>query len=176
MDFNFTSHLSDDVISINALKKQDFEALFKVASDKLLWAGHPKKDRYKRDVFEEWFKDALSSKTALLITEKGTVKAIGSSRYYELDEEKKEVAIGYTFIGTAYWGGKTNERVKALMINHAFETVNKVWFHVDPSNIRSQKAVLKLGASYSHIEKLKNPNDDEDYYCYELNKEEWMDS
>jgi RimJ/RimL family protein N-acetyltransferase len=170
MNFNVTPNLSDEIICINALEENDFEALFEIASDKLLWAAHPKKDRYKRDVFEKWFKDALSSKTALLITEKNTGKAIGSSRYYELDEEKKEVAIGYTFIGTAYWGGEINGRVKALMINHAFETFDKVWFHVDPSNIRSQKAVLKLGASYSHIEKLKNPNDNEDYYCYELNK------
>lgn len=173
MNFNLVPQLSDDVISIESLKEQDFEILYEVASDKLLWAGHPKKDRYKRDVFEEWFESALSAKTALLITEKNTGKAIGSSRYYELDEDKKEVSIGYTFIGTAYWGGEINGRVKALMINHAFETVDKVRFHVDPSNIRSQKAVMKLGASYSHVEKLQNINDDEEYYCYELTKEEW---
>ncbi len=86
------------------------------------------------------------------------------------------MAIGYTFIGRAYWGGDINGRVKSLMLNHAFESVDKVWFHVDPSNIRSQKAVMKLGASYSHSEKLKNHNDDdddEDYYCYELSKEDW---
>ncbi len=85
MTFNYIPNLCDDVLSIEVLKEQDFERLFKTASDKLLWAGHPKKDRYKRDVFEEWFDAALLSKVALLITEKSTGKAIGSSRYYELN-------------------------------------------------------------------------------------------
>ena len=99
MNFNFTPTLSDGTVSISQLEDNDFDALYKIASDKLLWAGHPKKDRYKREVFEQWFENAIASHHALKIYEEKTGLIIGSSRYYEYDAQKKEVAIGYTFIG-----------------------------------------------------------------------------
>ncbi len=171
MAFDFIPDLSDGVISISLLNKNDFELLYEVASDKLLWAGHPSKNRYKRNIFKQWFDDALSSNHALKISETKTGKIVGSSRYYEYDSEKKEVAIGYTFIGRAYWGGETNKRVKKMMIDHAFETVNKIWLHADPTNIRSQKAIKKLGASFTHIERKILSNGVEEYYCYEISKQ-----
>ncbi len=174
MNFNHTPSLSDQVVAINLLKKSDFEPLFEVASDKLLWAGHPSKNRYQRTIFEQWFKDALSSENAFIITEAHTGKVIGSSRYYEYDSHKKEIAIGYTFIGRDYWGGKTNKRVKKLMIDHAFKSVDKVWLHADPSNIRSQKAIKKLGALFTHIERKElGSGGVEEYYCYEILKSQY---
>ena len=175
MNFNFTPTLSDGTVSISQLEDNDFDALYKIASDKLLWAGHPKKDRYKREVFEQWFKDAITSRHALKIYEEKTGLMIGSSRYYEYDAQKKEIAIGYTFIGRAYWGGETNKRVKTLMINHAFKSVNTIWLHADPSNIRSQKAIKKLGSTYSHLENKKLGNGEvEQYYCYQITKSLWL--
>ena len=170
MKFNFTPILSDEIVSIRLLTKSDFEPLFEVASDKLLWAGHPRKNRYKRPIFEQWFKDALSSKHALRITDANTEKPIGSSRYYEYDSFKNEIAIGYTFIGRSYWGGEVNKRVKKLMLDHAFKSVNRVWLHADPSNIRSQKAIKKLGAVFTHVERKEKSNGVEEYYCYEMTK------
>ncbi len=170
MCFDFTPILSDRVVSIDQLEPADLEPLFTIASDKNLWAGHPKKDRYQRPVFEQWFEEAIASNHALKIFETKTGAMIGSSRYYEYDALNKEIAIGYTFIGTAYWGGEINKRVKNLMLNHAFKTVDKVWLHVDPSNIRSQKAVLKLGATFTHLEEKEG----EAYECYEIPKQVWL--
>ncbi|MEO8761064.1 MAG: GNAT family N-acetyltransferase [Bacteroidia bacterium] len=55
------------------------------------------------------------------------------------------MAIGYTFIDRNYWGKNYNKALKSLMINHAFSFVNYVLFHVGANNLRSQKAMGKIG-------------------------------
>jgi RimJ/RimL family protein N-acetyltransferase len=73
---------------------------------------------------------------------------IGTSRYYDLDEANREVAIGYTFLSRAFWGGAANREMKRLMLEHAFGWAEAVWFHVGPQNFRSRRAVEKLGARF----------------------------
>jgi len=173
MNFNFKPNLNDEVIQMMPINEHDFEVLYAVASDKELWAGHPSKNRYERNVFKTWFQDALKSKQALKIVEMQSNIVIGSSRYYEFDDINKEIAIGYTFISRKHWGGETNKRIKTLMLNHAFQSVEKVWFHIGSSNFRSQKAIAKIGAKYSHQEKKETLNSTENYFCYSIEKEVW---
>ena len=124
---------------LRPLQTDDFEALYQAASDPLIWAGHPSSQRYQRPVFEQWFEDASQSQGALVIIERESGYIIGTSRYYEYDEHQREVAIGFTFLIRAHWGGVTNAELKKLMLDHAFQWVDRVWFHVSPANIRSQK-------------------------------------
>ncbi|HXU27610.1 MAG TPA: GNAT family N-acetyltransferase, partial [Bacteroidia bacterium] len=145
MNFELQPTLENDLIKIQPLKPTEFETLYAVANDPLLWEQHPNKDRYKRDVFEIFFKGAIESGGAFLVFNKKTGKAIGSSRFYGFDKEKSEVAIGYTFIARDHWGKNYNKALKALMINHAFKFVDNVIFHVGAVNVRSQKAVGNIG-------------------------------
>jgi len=140
------SKLEDELVSLIPLQESDFEKLYEVASDPLIWEQHPSWDRYKKEVFQDFFKGAMDSKGGYLILEKETGEIIGSSRYYEYDAAEKSIAIGYTFIARKFWGGKYNSAIKKLMIDHAFTFADQVIFHVGMNNIRSQKAVLKLGA------------------------------
>ena len=60
-----------------------------------------------------------------------------------------------------YWGGKFNKTVKVLMIAHAFNYVGNILFFVDKDNIRSQRAVEKIGGKKvdaSEYEKLPKTN------------------
>lgn len=116
MNFDLQPTLANDLITIAPLKEEDFEALFAVASDPLIWEQHPNKDRYKRAVFENFFKGAIESKGAFIVYEKETNKVVGSSRYYELDETDYSVAVGYTFIAREFWGKGHNKALKALML------------------------------------------------------------
>ena len=75
---------------------------------------------------------------------------IGSSRYYEWDPARREVAIGYTFLATSHWGGAVNRELKTLMLDHAFRWAKTVWFHIGSDNLRSRKATEKIGARLSH--------------------------
>lgn len=146
MHFQLQPTLQNEYIRAEPLKSTDFEILYAVASDPLIWEQHPNKDRYKREVFETFFQGAMESGGAFLVFDNQINRLIGSSRYYEFSAEKKSVAIGYTFFARDHWGGTYNPALKKLMLDHAFQFVDNVIFHIGINNIRSQKAIEKLGA------------------------------
>jgi N-acetyltransferase len=98
-------------------------------------------------VFRQFFEDALTSGGALIVLQRHTGAAIGSSRFAHWNTQPSEVEIGWTFLARSCWGGKYNRELKALMLEHAFRFVDAVVFNVGAQNTRSQRAVLKLGAS-----------------------------
>ncbi len=146
--FEFDPVLDGATLRIRPIRSDEFDALYAVASDPLLWAQHPAKRRAERAVFEDWFRDALEQH-ALVIEERATQRVIGSSRYYHWNEADAEVSIGFTFIARDHWGGATNAQLKDLMLQHAFRWANVVWFHVDAMNMRSRKAMEKIGGQYA---------------------------
>jgi N-acetyltransferase len=143
--FELQPHLAGDLLEIRPLRPEDWEALFAVASDPLIWEQHPASDRYQEEVFKEFFREALASGGALVVIDRKTQAIIGSSRYFGFDPEKREIEIGWTFLARSHWGGKYNGELKRLMLDHAFQFVENVVFLIGPSNIRSQKAVEKIG-------------------------------
>lgn len=138
-------NLQNEWVHLIPLKPEDFEPLYRVACDPLIWEQHPNPDRYKKEVFEVYFQGALESGGAFLIKDtKGGV--IGCTRFYGYNENDSEVNIGYTFFSRSCWGKPYNKSAKQLMLNYAFQYVESVLFHVGAGNIRSQKAMEKLGA------------------------------
>jgi RimJ/RimL family protein N-acetyltransferase len=138
--------LENESVKLVPLQKTDFEKLYKVASDPLIWEQHPNKNRYERDVFLNFFEGAIESKGAFLILDKITNEVAGSTRFYEYEPENKSVFIGYTFYGRKFWGTGFNTQVKKMMLDYSFQSVEKVNFHIGSENYRSQKAIEKLGA------------------------------
>mgnify|MGYP000125409620 CR=1 FL=1 len=139
-------HLKNELVELIPLQPEHFDELFAVASDPLIWEQHPNPDRYKKEVFENFFKGAIESKGAFLIKNIQTGKAIGSSRLYDYVPEKSEIKIGYTFFSRDCWGKPFNKEVKRLMIEYALSEVDNIIFHVGANNIRSQRAMEKIGA------------------------------
>lgn len=140
------NHLKNNLISLSPLQENDFEELYTVANDELLWEQHPNRLRYQRAVFQNFFEGAMLSGGAFLIRDSKTNEVIGSSRFYDYNETEKSILIGYTFIGRKFWGNDYNKSLKKLMLDYAFQHVNKVYFHIGAFNIRSQKAIEKIGA------------------------------
>lgn len=175
MNFDLQPTLENGLIKVVPLKESDFEALFAVASDPLIWEQHPNKDRYKREVFENFFKGAIESRGAFIVYEKETNKIVGSSRYYELDEEHSSVAVGYTFIAREFWGKGHNRALKTLMLDYAFQFVDKVILHIGATNFRSQKASEKLGAiKISEIEVAYYGEPVKWNFVYQIDKANWV--
>lgn len=145
-EFELQPYLVGDLLELRPLTPDDWETLFAVASDPLIWAQHPARDRYQEEVFKEFFCEALESGGAFVVIDRKTRETIGSSRYFGLDRGKREIEIGWTFLARAYWGGKYNRELKRLMLDHAFKFVDSVVFLVGPANVRSQKALEKIGA------------------------------
>ena len=146
MSFKLQPNLSGKLIELRQLAPGDWDDLFAVASDPLIWEQHPASDRYKEDVFKIFFKEALDSGGAFVVLDKKTHAIIGSTRFNGYDPEKSEIEIGWTFLARRYWGGLYNRELKELMLAHAFTFVETVVFYVGETNIRSQKAMEKLGA------------------------------
>jgi RimJ/RimL family protein N-acetyltransferase len=143
--FQLQPHLVGNLLEVRPLRPEDWEALFAVASDPLIWEQHPAHDRYKEEVFKDFFREALESGGAFVVIDRKTESIIGSSRYFGFDPDKQEIEIGWTFLARSYWGGKYNGQLKRLMLDHAFRFVENVVFVIGPSNFRSQKAVEKIG-------------------------------
>jgi RimJ/RimL family protein N-acetyltransferase len=143
--FDLQPHLVGEILELRPLRADDFEALYAVASDPLLWEQHPCSDRYQEDVFRAFFREALESGGALVALDRKDGRAIGSSRFHGYDPEKGEVEIGWTFLPRSHWGGVYNREMKRLMVRHAFRFVPHVLFLVGPDNLRSRRAVEKIG-------------------------------
>ena len=146
MAFDLQPHLKSELIELRPLTANDWDELFAVASDPLIWEQHPERDRYKEDVFRVFFKEALDSGGAFVIIDRKTQRIIGSTRFYGFDPKKSEIEIGWTFLARRYWGGRYNAEMKRLLLNHAFRFVESVVFFVGEDNVRSQKAMEKVGA------------------------------
>jgi len=146
MSFDLQPHLKGELIELRPLTLEDWDDLFAVASDPLIWEQHPESDRYKEDVFRIFFSEALESGGAFVIIDRENQQIIGSTRFYGYDTEKSEIEIGWTFLARNYWGGRYNRELKQLMLDHAFKFVENVIFYVGENNIRSQKATEKIGA------------------------------
>lgn len=175
MTFNLQPTIQNDLIKIEPLASTDFEILFAVASDPLIWEQHPNKNRYQRAEFENYFKGAIESGGAFLISDSNTGKIIGSSRFYDLNELEKSILIGYTFIANSHWGGKYNPALKSLMLHHAFQFVDTVFFHVGATNTRSQKAMEKLGAvKAGELEVAYFGEPVKSNLIYKIEKKDWI--
>ena len=137
--------LENDLVLVRPIRVSDFEALYQVAKDPMIWELHQNPDRWEPEVFKDFFKGALDSKGAFVIIDKATQTIIGSSRFKNPENSNEAIEIGWTFLSRDYWGGVYNKSFKSLMITYAFKRFDYILFHVDQHNYRSQRAVEKLG-------------------------------
>jgi len=145
MSFDLQPILKGELLELRPLRAEDFRDLYSVAADPLIWEQHPNKDRHKEEVFKVFFQEALDSGGALIAIDSKDGQVIGSSRFHGYDKEKSEIEIGWTFLARSHWGGIYNREMKRLMLRHAFRFVKKVIFLVGPQNVRSQRAIEKIG-------------------------------
>lgn len=144
-DFELQPHLIGDLLELRPIRPADWEELFAAASDPMIWEQHPARDRYKEEVFKQYFRQALESGGAFVAIDRKTQKIVGSSRYHGYDAQKSEIEIGFTFLARSHWGGNYNGEMKRLMLDHAFQFADSVTFRVGGDNLRSRRAVEKIG-------------------------------
>jgi RimJ/RimL family protein N-acetyltransferase len=138
--------LEGERLVLRPLRKDDWPALYAVAADPRVWAGHPSHDRWQEPVFRAFFDDALAQGGALAVIDKGTGEIIGSSRFQAHDPaDGGVVEIGWTFLARRYWGAGLNAEMKYLMLRHAFRFVRRVLFRVGADNVISRKAMANIG-------------------------------
>ena len=161
--------LSNDLVKLIPMIKNDYEWVFSAASDPEIWAQHPDSTRYTPVGFTRYFQKLIDTDIPYLILDAKTEQVIGANSFYQYDRHEKSVAIGYTFLGKKYWGGEYNQSIKDLMMDFAFEKLDKVIFHVASENIRSQMALGKIGAIKEKEEEDENGKVKFTYSIYKNN-------
>ncbi len=145
MALDLQPNLTGGLIALRPATPDDFDALFAVASDPLIWEVHPAHDRWQEPVFRRFFADGLASGGMLIATDRASGAVIGSSRYDFGRAEPGEIEIGWTFLARSHWGGRHNGEMKRLMLDHAFGSVERVIFLIGETNIRSRRAIERIG-------------------------------
>jgi RimJ/RimL family protein N-acetyltransferase len=147
MEFELQPTLAGELVTLRPLAEDDWDALYAVASDPLIWEQHPAHDRWREAVFRAFFREAMESGGALAIIDRTDRRIIGSSRFHGWDAAAREIEIGWTFLARSHWGGRYNGETKALMLAHAFRFAAGVIFVIGPDNMRSRRAVEKIGGA-----------------------------
>jgi RimJ/RimL family protein N-acetyltransferase len=147
MTMDLQPNLSGPTLDLRPLRADDRDALYRAASDPQIWAQHPVPDRYQRDSFDSYFDEALASGGALVVLDRATGTHIGSSRYSTKYVNDREIEIGWTFLSASHWGGAANRELKRLMITHALGFFDTVIFRIGEHNLRSRRAMEKIGGT-----------------------------
>lgn len=137
--------LEGERVLLRPMRAEDWEEMFAAAADPLIWEVHPERERWREPIFRLFFDGGLASGSALTILDKASGKIIGSSRHWQQDADPGEIEIGWTFLTRDHWGGAYNREIKRLMLDHAFTFVDRVVFWVGEDNVRSQRAMEKIG-------------------------------
>ncbi len=163
--------LGGATFTLRPVTQGDRAGLFTAAADPETWAGHPAHDRWQKPVFDRYFDMLLASGETLVVERDDEI--IGCSRFYTPPEDAAGIAIGFTFLRRDCWGGPTNRDMKRAMLTHAVGDHDTVWFHISPDNIRSQKAIAKLGAAFVEETRKTVGGMPGTWRCYRLDRNVW---
>ncbi|MEZ5742716.1 MAG: GNAT family protein [Sphingomonadaceae bacterium] len=138
--------LESERLLVRPLRQDDREALYAFVGDSLLWQQHPVPERAERVHFDDWFDGLLGHGGAMVAIERASGTAIATSSFLNHRTEGEGVIeVGSTAVARSHWGGWANRELKRLMLSHAFASVGCVEFLIGEHNMRSRRAVEKIG-------------------------------
>ncbi|HXB33858.1 MAG TPA: GNAT family protein [Puia sp.] len=160
------------------------EVLRPLAKDERIWEFTKTlllTETYDRQ-FDNYFNEALSlaakGDQTFVILAAADDRVIGMTRAYDLDRRVKKITIGHTWYIPSVWGLAHNKECKLLLLTYMFETLGleRVDFKVAGQNIRSQKAVEKIGGVREGVLRrytLRNDGVPADAVFFSILREEW---
>jgi len=139
-------------VRLEPLAKAHLAGLAEVGLDEELWRWIPVPVRTVDDM-AAYLETALEEQERgvslpFAIVEKATGRAIGSTRYGNIDRTHHRVEIGWTWVARNWQRTAMNTEAKYLLLKHAFETLGcmRVELKTDSLNERSRAAILRIGA------------------------------
>ncbi|GAA4270126.1 GNAT family N-acetyltransferase [Hyunsoonleella aestuarii] len=174
--------LENHFVKLSPLSLSNYKNLIDIAQEENLVQYSPSKIDTEEDLlaYVQTAIDGITQKTTIpfIVYDKSKKAYAGSTRFGLINWKNKVLHIGWTWIGNEFQGSGLNTQMKFLMLQYAFETLNfnKVEFRVDKRNVRSRKAVEKLGAKLEGIlrkDTLMLDGFKRSTCCYGILKEEW---
>lgn len=144
-------------IRLEPLTLAHVQGLSEVGLDEDLWRWIPTSVRTPEEM-AAYIAKALDERARgvslpFAIIEKTSGRAIGSTRYANIDREHRRVEIGWTWVAGEWQRTAVNTECKYLLLRHAFETLGciRVELKTDSLNERSRAAILRIGAKEEGI-------------------------
>ena len=171
-------------VYLTKLTEQHRETLRPLARDERIWEFTKTlllTDTYDAQ-FDRYFDEALATAgpegQGFVICSAADDSCIGMTRVYEVDQKVEKSIIGHTWYIPAVWGRVHNKECKLLLLTWLFETkkLKRVALKVAGQNIRSQKAVQKIGATREGILRrfaLRNDGSPTDTHIFSILADEW---
>jgi len=179
---NYQPILENDFVALYPLRKKDINKLEVIALEDKLTQYSPSFIKSKEEL-QIFINNALASRENLTaipfaIFDKTNEQFVGSTRFGNINTKNKVLHIGWTWISKSVQGTGINKQMKFLMLQYAFETLQfeKVEFRIDERNIRSRKAVEKIGGALEGIlrkDTLMQDGFRRSTCCYGILKNEW---
>lgn len=178
--------LEGEVVRLEPLAVAHAEDLFAVARDEEVWRWLPLAAPSSLEQMREWISDALTAQATgqellFAVVERTSGQALGSTRYLWIEPAHRQLEIGWTWYGRAYWRTAVNTECKYLLLRHAFEILDciRVQFRTDLRNERSQRAIERLGATREGVLRKHRINAKDGYHrssvCYSIIDDEWAE-
>lgn len=173
--------LENDAVLLRPLTSTDIDAVEAISySNELGEFGARVKNRAD---LTDYFNFCIQVKKAkeiypLLIINKQDGTAIGITMLGNISFQHKRLEIGWTWIAEKYQGTGVNATCKNLLLNYCFQQLmlRRVEFKIDIKNIKSQKAVEKLGAVKEGMLRnytIQSYGESEGTYVYSILADEW---
>ncbi|GHA16837.1 N-acetyltransferase [Arenicella chitinivorans] len=172
-------------VQLEPLSSDHVADLTAAAADGELWnlhyTGVPTPDQMPAMV-----KNALCNRDAgiehpFVVRRLSDNRVVGSTRYYYLSEQDRNLSIGFTWYSASVHRTGVNTECKLLLLQHAFETMGciAVHWHTHHDNVRSQKAIQRLGAKFDGIirnHKIMPNGTIRHTHCFSMIDSEWPQS
>ncbi|MDR2224089.1 MAG: GNAT family N-acetyltransferase [Flavobacteriaceae bacterium] len=177
--------LKGETVTLIPLEQEHLEELYSASADKELWKLVPS-DCSERAIFFSNYSYALEARVngtqyPFVILDNRTNKIIGSTRFFEIYQADKKLEIGWTWITQEYWGTTVNLECKLLLMSYCFEVLktNRVQLKTKDTNIRSRKAIEKIGGVFEGIlrkDKIQQDGTTRNAAYYSILNTEWEDA
>jgi RimJ/RimL family protein N-acetyltransferase len=174
--------LKGETVDLIPLEKEHFDELYLAASDKELWKFIPS-DCSIRGSFNKGYNLALEEKDKgtcypFVIYHKPTGKMIGSTRLMDIVQRDEKLEIGFTWLVKEYWGTGINFECKLLLLTFCFTVLKarRVQIKTDENNLRSRKAIEKIGGQFEGIlrkDRIRDNSTSRNTAYYSILDDEW---
>ncbi|BBI34300.1 GNAT family N-acetyltransferase [Cohnella abietis] len=153
--------------------------LFECSRDPLIWASYPVQintiEEMDKFVYKALEGRERKEQFPFAVFDKELNEFVGTTRFLRISEEHGNLNIGSTWYSPKVWRTRVNSETKFLMIRYVFEVLNTVRIEIvtTTENVRSQRAIERLGATREGLLRKKYYN--KDYFIYSVIKSEWND-
>jgi len=169
-------------VILEPLKIEHSKELWPPAREEEIWKFFSMKVKTEEDLVK-WISkriEAVRNRTALAFVQRDakSAQAFGSTSLFEIDLGNRRAEIGHTWIGASHRRTAANTEAKLLLFTHAFDKLGciRVQIKTAPENLRSRKAIERLGAKYEGLFRNYMVYDDgtiHDRVIYSVIDKEW---